>query len=147
MLLSAYPTNDFDDPKAALASFIEVLSGYSDVIVQHVTSNKTGIQRRSKFPPRIAELVAACDEAASIIEREKRYTNWGRDNRKEIEGPKGPRMTKEEMEAKYGPNYGLDPIGKDRTGTTQKPAPTWDQIKEMYGSDPSRIAALTGAKR
>lgn len=141
MLLSAYPTNEFDDPKAALASFIEVLSGYSDAIVQHVTSNKTGIQRRLKFPPRLAELVAACDEAASILERTRRYQNWGRPQ--EIEGPKGPRMTKAEMEAKYGPNYGLDPIGKDRTGTTQKPAPTWDQIKEMYGSDPSRIAALT----
>jgi hypothetical protein len=107
MLFTAYPSNDYEDPKGALATYIEVLSGYSDVIVAHVTSNKTGIQRRIKFPPRIAELVSACDEAAAFLERLKRYSNWGRNNQA-IEGTKDPRPTRAQMLAKYGPNYGLD---------------------------------------
>jgi hypothetical protein len=118
ILFSAYPTSDYDDPKGALASYVEVLSDYSDVIVQHVTSNKTGIQRRSKFPPRIAELVAACDEAASRIERHRRYVNWGRNNQSAIEGPQAPKPSYDELIAKYGPNFGLDPNCEKSQSTT-----------------------------
>jgi hypothetical protein len=109
VLFLAYPRSDYDEPDGALASYVEVLSGYSDVIVQHVTSNKTGIQRRSKFPPRVAELVAICDEAAEAIERRRRYENWGKNDATLLEGPKGEKPTLEELKAKYGPNWGLTP--------------------------------------
>ena len=146
MLFLAYPRSDYDEPDGALASYVEVLSGYSDAIVQHVTSNKTGVQRRSKFPPRVAELVAACDEAAHAIERRKRYENWGRNETLMIDGPKADKPTLAELKAKYGDNWGIDPCGGEppvSTGFFDKKIPGWDEIAKNYSADPSRIAALT----
>lgn len=108
-LFQSYPSTDYEDKKAAVASYIEVLSGYSEVVVEFVTSNTTGIQRRVKFPPRIAELVEACDEAAAHIAKYARYQNWGKSQTAMLEGPPVHRPSEEEMLAKYGPNYGLNP--------------------------------------
>lgn len=133
MLFLAYPKSDYDEPEGALASYIEVLSGYSDVIVAHVTSNKTGVQRRSKFPPRVAELVEACDQAAQAIERRKRYENWGR-NGLLIEGPQDEKPTLDELKAKYGDNWGLDPTGGEIKPKPTFTAPNRDQLAAHYAN-------------
>jgi hypothetical protein len=145
-LFLAYPRSDYDEPDGALASYVEVLSGYSDGIVAHVTSNKTGIQRRSKFPPRVAELVAACDEAAVGLERVKRYTNWGKNDPNLLEGPQAEKPTLEELQAKYGKNWGLDPTAGDVARTQTFKAPSWDEIGTSYSADPTRLAKLLNAK-
>ncbi len=51
-----------------------VLERYPDQIIRDITSPLTGIQRRSKFPPTIAEVVTACDEEVARAERIKRYS-------------------------------------------------------------------------
>lgn len=51
-----------------------VLEGYSDAIISEVTDPRTGIQRRSKFPPTIAEVVEACTEEVARAERIKKFS-------------------------------------------------------------------------
>lgn len=143
VLFLAYPRSDYDDPDGAVVTYGAVLEDYSDGIIAFVTSPKTGIQRRLKFAPRVAELVTACDEAAAILERTRRYSNWGRNQTLAIEGPTVPKPTHEELLAKYGPNFGLDPTGGERVAVAAVPAPTWARIDETYGADPTRIKALT----
>jgi hypothetical protein len=141
-MFQSYPASDYDDPKSALASYVEVLLDFSDRIVDHVTSNRTGIQRRIKFPPRLAELVQACDEAATHFDRFDRLT---RKPPKEIEPPREARPTREEMLAKYGPNYGVPDVTDERIGTKSIPTPSWDTIVATYSADPSRIDALANS--
>jgi len=173
MLFLAYPRSDYDEPEGALTSYVEVLQGYSEGIAQFVTSNKTGVQRRSKFPPRVAELVAACDEAAATLERSRRYSNWGRNQPLAIAGPPpAPKPSLEQLQAKYGKDWGIGkedekatfgcaipqeildaipdaPIGAQAFERPEyvkdwKPqAPNWSTIATAYAADPARIRALT----
>lgn len=50
-----------------------ILERYPDEVVEYVTDPMTGIQRKVKFPPSIAEVVEACDERVAVVERHKRY--------------------------------------------------------------------------
>jgi hypothetical protein len=62
-----------------------------------------------------------------------------------LEGPREEKPTLEELQAKYGKDWGLTDPGGERIGTTGKPAPSWDNIVARYQSDPSAIERLTGA--
>lgn len=46
-----------------------VLSEFSDEIVVFVTSPKTGIQRRSKWPPTISEVLDACERHQDYLRK------------------------------------------------------------------------------
>lgn len=74
LIFSAYRRDDFADPDAFAVQLGVVLEGYTDEVIYAVTSPRTGIQRRSKFPPSIAEIVAACDAEATAIATRARYT-------------------------------------------------------------------------
>lgn len=55
-----------------------VLERYSDDIIREVTSPITGIQRRAKFPPSIAEIVEICDDTHERTIRFRNYAQLGR---------------------------------------------------------------------
>lgn len=76
-----------------------VLSAYPIEVVREVTSVETGLQRTCTFPPRTAEIVKACDALVARDLRYSRFRNWGK---REPEPDLGPRMTKEELEERYG---------------------------------------------
>ncbi len=46
-----------------------VLEQYPDEVITYVCDPRTGIQRRSKFPPTISEIVEACDEHRTFLEK------------------------------------------------------------------------------
>jgi hypothetical protein len=145
VLFLAYPRSDYDEPDGALASYVEVLSAYPDSLVTHVTNNKTGIQRHLKFPPRIAELVAFCDEYLAYEQRLNRYKKWGEtDPALMLEAPREDRPTPAELREKYGKNWGLTSI--DQKSAHQPKAPSWDEIAAAYQADPGRLARLLNAK-
>jgi hypothetical protein len=73
MIFSAYRRDDFAEPELFLTQLGAVLEKYSDVIVNQVTNPYTGIQRQSKFPPTIAEVVDLCDYEVERADRLKRY--------------------------------------------------------------------------
>lgn len=73
MLFSAYRRDEFADPEGFLAQIGVVFEGYSDEVILVVTSPKTGLQRRSKWPPSIAEVVEACDAEEVAMATRNRY--------------------------------------------------------------------------
>jgi hypothetical protein len=68
-LLSAYRKDDYADSIGFVRQLGTILEQYSPHVIEAVTSPLTGLQRRYKFPPSIAEVVAACDEEAARLRR------------------------------------------------------------------------------
>ncbi len=78
ILFSAYRRDDFADPEAFVLQLGVVLEAYADEVINTVTHPRTGLQRRCKFPPSIAEVVEACDSEAERIAKLKRYQDMGK---------------------------------------------------------------------
>lgn len=67
-LFSAYRKDEYADAKGFLVQLGTILEEYTDPIVEYVTHPSTGIQRRLKFPPSLAEVVEACDTRVRMVE-------------------------------------------------------------------------------
>jgi len=50
-----------------------VLEGYEDDVIIAVTDPRKGLQRRTKWPPTIAEVVDACDAERNRLATQRRY--------------------------------------------------------------------------
>lgn len=68
-VLSSYRRDDFADPDGFLVQLGMVLERYPDAVIRDITSPLTGIQRRTKWPPSIAEVVEACDAEVARLAR------------------------------------------------------------------------------
>jgi hypothetical protein len=123
-----------------MASLGMVFEDYPNDVICFVTDPKTGIQRRSKWPPTISEIVQACDEHVSYLKRNERYKNWGRNEPLMLDAPQEAKPSLEELKAKYGENYGLEPAGPKKVQEFK--APSWDEITAMYQADTSRMQRL-----
>lgn len=77
MIFSAYRRDDFADPDNFVLQVGLVLERYPDAVISEVSSPLTGIQRRCKQPPTIADLVEACDAELARSERIRRYSEMG----------------------------------------------------------------------
>lgn len=139
ILFSAYRTDQYSDPEGYMASLGMVLEGYSDDVIKYVTDPKTGIQRKSKWPPTISEIVEACDQHQDYLAKCERLRNWG-NQPKMIEPPREDRPSLEELKAKHGENWGLKSLNE--RPIESKPAPSWDEITAIYQADPTRLARL-----
>lgn len=62
MLFASYRAADYADPDGFAVQLAAVLSEFPEEVVRYVTSPMTGIQRRSKWPPTISEVLQACQE-------------------------------------------------------------------------------------
>lgn len=72
MLFSAYRRDDFADPEGFVAQLGVILCQYPEEVVTYITSPLTGIQRRSKWPPTISEVVDACMDHVEHLDRLKK---------------------------------------------------------------------------
>lgn len=72
-VLSSYRRDDFAEPEGFLVQLGMVLERYPDDVIRFATSPLTGIQRKCKFPPSIAEIVEECDKEVARTEMIKRY--------------------------------------------------------------------------
>jgi hypothetical protein len=70
-LFSAYRIDQFADPDGFKTSLGAVLEQYPDEVITFVCDPRTGIQRRSKFPPTISEIVQACDDHREYLARSR----------------------------------------------------------------------------
>lgn len=68
-IFSAYRTDQFADPEGFLTQLGAVLEEFPDETIMHVSDPRTGIQRRSKWPPTISEVVTACEEHQDYLRR------------------------------------------------------------------------------
>ena len=121
-----------------------VLERYPDAIIDYATNPMTGIQRVSKWPPSIAEVVSHCDAEVARLDKIRRYRELGTAQDRLARGPQEP-ITFGEMTAKYG-----RPIGRFERGTpyeqyagrrTETPRTaefkrmTAEDLLHMYSSD------------
>jgi hypothetical protein len=67
VLFSAYRRDDYADPLGFVAQLGAVLSEYPPEVVLYVTDPLTGVQRRQKWPPSMAEVIEACDEHVAYL--------------------------------------------------------------------------------
>jgi hypothetical protein len=145
VLFGSYRVDQFSDTKMFQESASRVLAQYPNDIIKYVTDPLTGLQRKHKFVPSIAEIIEACDERFREISRVNYYQNWGKadaDAIRALNAPREDRLSLDELKAKYPPNWGID-AGTTGTSTVSKPAPSWDAITQNYASDPSRLEYLT----
>lgn len=132
ILFSAYRTDQYADPDGFLTSLGAVLEQYPNEVVIYVTDPRTGVQRDSKFPPTISEIVEACDGRVADLQRHDRFRNWGKKDEPELlEAPREKRLTLEELKAKYGPNWGMKSLDEKPKGKTFK-APTKEELAAHY---------------
>lgn len=68
-VFASYRIDQFADPEGFKVALGAVLEQYPDEVIAYVCDPRTGIQRRSKFPPTISEMVEACDEHRAFLEK------------------------------------------------------------------------------
>lgn len=61
LVFACYRSDQFADPENFIVQLGMILERYDDHVIERVTNPLTGIQRKCKFPPSIAEIVEACD--------------------------------------------------------------------------------------
>lgn len=134
ILFSAYRSDQYADPDGFLASLGAVLEQYPNEVIIYITDPRTGVQRGKIFPPTIAEIVAACDARIADLARQERFRNWGKPDPEQlqIEQQRKARPTREELEAKYGENWGLTSIA-ERPKSNFK-APTPEELAKHYAT-------------
>lgn len=69
VLFSAYRASDFADPDGFAVQLAAILCEFSEEVVMYVTSPRTGMQRRSKWPPTISEVLTACEEHQDYLRK------------------------------------------------------------------------------
>lgn len=119
ILFSSYRRDQYDDPESYMASLGMVFEGYSDEVICYVTSPRTGVQRKVKFPPTISEVVEACDDHTAYLANMERFKNWGNGNANLLEPPRENRPTLAQMKEKYGPNWGIGPNDREAAAALQ----------------------------
>lgn len=102
VLLSAYRRDDYADSAGFVTQLGAVFEGYSEGVIEHVTSPRTGLQRTCKFPPSVAEVVEACErEAAEQFRAKARQERFGGGSPPMAALPRGPSMA-QRLCAKFG---------------------------------------------
>lgn len=66
-LFSAYRIDQYADPEGFKNSLGAVLEGFPDEVIRYVCDPRTGIQRRSKWPPTISEIIEACEDHQAFL--------------------------------------------------------------------------------
>jgi hypothetical protein len=151
LLLGCYRTGDANDPETYVAAIAATLARYSEKVITSVTHPVTGLPKAKSWLPTVKEVFDACEEANEFdvqqAAREKRIKEQLEARAAEDAKPK---PTLEELQAKYGKDYGLSvpetPISK--WGPDQPlQAPTWAKIAAMYQAEPGRITHLADAMK
>lgn len=92
------------------------------------------------------EVTEACDEVMEpIIQNEARLKRIREQMEMRQREREGIRPTMEQLQEKYGENWGLTSLNKTERAHDRS-APTWSKITEIYQSDPSMLARLTGER-
>ena len=73
ILFSAYRAGDYADAAGFAIQLAAILSEFSDEVVIYVTSPLTGLQRRSKWPPTISEVLEACEQHEDYLRKRREH--------------------------------------------------------------------------
>ena len=76
MLFSYYRKDEVANARMFFTGIVAVFTDYSPDVVRYITDPRTGLQRRIKFLPSIAEIVEACDERVVEIAKQEEGKRW-----------------------------------------------------------------------
>jgi hypothetical protein len=69
ILFSAYRADQYADAEGFMTSLGAVLEQFPDEVIVYITDPRTGIQRRSKWPPTISEVIEAGEDHIRYLEK------------------------------------------------------------------------------
>ncbi len=122
------------NPEIFLAGVVELFCNYPPRIVERAISPAFGLPAKFKFPPRIAEIREFLEEKMAPIRREdtrrqvreRMREEWGKYL---LSPPRSQRPTYDELNEKYGDNWGLAAV---------KTKSRWQSL------NPNELKALVG---
>lgn len=79
MLFGCYRKGDANDPDTYTAAITAILAEYAPEVIQRATDPRTGLARKLKFLPTVAEVSEECEGAKSYLRsiailKERGYT-------------------------------------------------------------------------
>ncbi len=100
-IFSAYRKDDYADPDGFVVQLGVILEAYPPTVIDYISHPRTGIQRRCKFPPSLAEITEACDDRASYETSIARLAATPRIARKVYREPEMTEDGRERMRKKF----------------------------------------------
>jgi hypothetical protein len=147
ILLGCYRTGEANDPDTYVAAIAAILSRYPQEVITAVTHPATGLPSKKGWLPTVKEVVDACDAANEpIVQNELRLRRIKEQLEQREREDRGERPTAEQMEARYGKNFGIgEVVNEARKARFQ--APSVEQLREHYQSKPGYLQWLADRKR
>jgi len=112
LLLGCFRTGDANDPEVYTAGVIAVLSSYPMEVVRLVCDPRSGLPSKVKWLPTIAEIRDECEAWHAPMRRavaREENIKQQLEERERLEAEQARRPTFEELQAKYGKTWGLNP--------------------------------------
>ena len=112
ILLGCYRTGDANDPEVYTAAAIAVLSDFPLDVIQQVVDPRSGLPSRIRWLPTVSEIRDACQEIYGVRQRAQEWEAGAAKQlaeRAKLEAERAARATSDELRAKHGPTFGLDP--------------------------------------
>ena len=111
-LLGCFRRAQVDDPQVFATAVTRIFSSYPLEVGTFVCDPVTGLPGKIKWLPTVAEVKAECDARGHELAKRRRFENRG----KQLAAPdsgsakaiEAKRPTREELEQKFGKNFGLD---------------------------------------
>lgn len=116
-LLGSYPSLNLHDPEVYIANLVTLLLDYPRWAGEKAIIK---VKRETKFLPTEAELYPALEDQVAVHRRARAWEQNASamlDERKLLAGPVVPRLTYDELKAKYGENWGI--TNPDKTNVPQ----------------------------
>lgn len=135
LLFGSFRTGNANDPETYVAAVTAVLARFPEGVITEVTHPVTGLPKQTDWLPTVKEVHDACEKAMEPIYRREREAKILADLKadREVEPDKSNRPTREELQAKYGPNWGLTSLDEKPKENTFK-APTKEQLAQHYAT-------------
>ncbi len=117
LFFGSFRKADADNPEAFSAGCLRLFTSYEPDVVTYVVDPITGLPGRSVWLPSLSEVKAALDARASeLVRGEQRVRAEAAtlaERRKWQEERDKPRPTLDELQAKHGKNWGLEPVAEE----------------------------------
>lgn len=116
-----------------MAAIAAILSKYPMWVVTSVTHPATGLPSQKNWLPTVKEVTDSCNSTlAPVAEREARSERVRLQLAERERVKNTPRPSYDDLQAKYGKNFGLGVAVEEAARAAQIPAPTADQLRHHY---------------
>jgi hypothetical protein len=128
MMLDCYPDRaDAPQSPGHAAGLAAILADYPEEVILSVTDPRTGVQTRLKWRPLPYELKQACEADMAPLRRQWQREKLAADAARLLPPPREARPTGEELQARFGPDWGLA-----RTPRRKPPEKSLEELQAIW---------------